>query len=258
MEELKITPKPEASAQEAFDNIRHAHTLGLPIVSELLPAHDGVVSICGNAPSLAKTMKHIKGDVWALNGAHDYLLNQGIFPHVGFYWDAVHEAVRHAQNPMEGVKYYIASHCHPDMFEALKGHDVTLFHAEMGHEAQPLIESLEWFAPIFHGGSTATMRAPFLAYGLGYREIHIHGTDGSYGEVSHIDRDDYDDYGVESIEVTCYDKTFKTAPWMAVQAKELPKIAHLMKDAKIIVHGDGLVPHVARVFGLHAGQYERY
>lgn len=247
MQELKLSVKTDSVESEVINNIRHAHSLNLPIIDEFTPAHDRAVNICGSGKSLKDTAREIIGDTWAINSAHDWLIERDLYPKAAFFFDASPLMVNHIKRPLKGVTYYVASHCHPDLFALLRGQDVVLFHADIGHDIQPVIKELNWHAPIFHGGCAGATRAPYIAYGLGYRQIHLHGADSSFDGETHINRTEEG----EIIDVTCYGKTFYCHPWMAAQAKEIIKIPHTLKNANIVVHGEGLLPHIARAHGIH-------
>jgi hypothetical protein len=51
--------------------------------------------------------------------------------------------------------------------------------------------------------------------------------------------------------IHCAGKDFNAPTWLAVQAEEFLLMTEMMPEAKIIVHGEGLLPHIARVNGMH-------
>lgn len=234
------------------DNLRHAATLGYEVVTISEPK-SGAVSICGTAPSLKDTIKDLKGEVWAINGTHDYFVDNNVKFDVCFLWDAHEMLCRYVNKPQKHITYLCASHCHPKLFEKLKGYNVKLFHTNIGPIVKPLIRSLGWDQPIFNGGSAGCTRAPAIAYGMGFREIHIHGADASFdkNQDTHVSRDDRVDFGSDELEVLCLGKLFNTTPWMSRQAEEIAHIRFALMDSKFYVHGDGLVPHVAEIYGFH-------
>lgn len=249
MGRLEVNLICDTTREQVIANIESCYKRGYPIL-QTEQAHDGVVSLCGAAPSMKDTIGELKGDVWAVNSAHNYLISCGVVPDVGFFWDAGTTMLQHLNNPHKDVHYYVATHCAPEVFDRLDGYKVTVFHAEIGYNIQPEIEAMNWIAPIYHGGSAGATRMPFIAYGLGYREIHLHGADASFDENTHVNWDMWDQFDNNSLEVTCYGRTFKTIPCLSVQAKEIPRIAETLVGARIIPHGDGLLQHVARMHGL--------
>ena len=250
MKKLQIELNPATSKDVVLENIASSKQRQTPFI-QLQQAHDKEVFICGNAPSIKSNIDKITGEVWAINGAYDYLIGQGIVADVHFLWDASELLLNYIENKNTKTRYLLASHCSPKLFDALEGYNVEIFHAEIGHD----IECKE--QPIFHGGCAGCTRAPFIAYGLGYRKIHILGADASYGEQSHINRDDSEVVDVDVMDVTLGGKTYKTAAWMAQQAYELPKIVNALKGAQLIVYGDGLFPHAAKMCGVHYEQLNK-
>jgi hypothetical protein len=97
------------------------------------------------------------------------------------------------------------------------------------------------------GGSTVGLCAIVLAYGLGYRNIHLHGFDSSYREDTHhaymqnLNDDDF------VVDVLAGNRKFRAAPWMVQQAEEFCSLAPYLagEGCTITVAGDGLLPHLA-------------
>lgn len=247
MEELRVNLTLGTDRAQVIRNIEDNHDLGLPLLG-MEPVKAGAVSICGGGPSLLSTLDELTGEIWGLNATHDFLVSKGIDVDVAFLWDP-HVMMADMVTPREETRYYLASHCNPKLFEKLKGCDIHIFHAEIGHDIAPDIDRIGWHGPIIGGGSGAVTRAPFLAYCLGFREIHLFGGDSSFTESSHVDRAEHG----RVIDVTCGERTFKCHAWMAAQAKELPKICRTI-PAQIVVHGDGLLPHIAALSGVHYQQ----
>jgi len=52
--------------------------------------------------------------------------------------------------------------------------------------------------------------------------------------------------------IMCAGRTFETAPWMAKQAEDFKVLIEKMRPfgVEFIVHGDGLIPHMAMMMGL--------
>lgn len=214
----------------------------------LLTKGGSVISICGSGPSLRREFYKTKGDVLACNAAHDFMVRNGRKPDFGMVWDA-DKVVNKFITPTEGVEYFLASRCHPEVFERFAGFNVTVWHAG-GDECLPdLLDEYNKPEPIINGGSAAVVRGMFLAAAMGYREMHIFGADSSYeGEASHFQKSVVPE---EAMSVYCLGKWFKTTPWLAVQVEDFKLIGPALRDggAKIVVYGDGLLPHVARELG---------
>lgn len=233
-----FVPSPLACAVDP-DGIREhmfsAMGRGLRELTRAVPAHDGVLSIAASGPSLAETYGAMTGRIAALNGSHDYLIGKGVIP----FWCAFvdpQEVVAHLFTPRDDVLYFVASMCHPAVFDKLKGHHVVLWHASWpdGTERGPLDRrDGEWLT--VGGGSTIGLRWIALGYALGYRRFHLHGMDASYTDKAHA--------GDEHSIVSSYlFKGYRTSPQMASQVNEMFTMYEgRAGEIEIEVFGDGLL-----------------
>ncbi len=93
-----------------------------------------------------------------------------------------------------------------------------------------------------------------MAFGLGYRKFHLYGFDSSYSKAGghHAYAQALND-GELVIDSMVGDEKFKCSPWMAQQVNEFERLAiELLEDDCIItVHGDGMLPAVARDMMAH-------
>ena len=100
------------------------------------------------------------------------------------------------------------------------------------------------------GGSAAVTRALIIAATMGYRTIHLWGSDSSFlNGNTHIRKSTTDE---KTIRIMCNKREFKCAPWMAQQAEDFKVMAPSLRDifgVKLVVHGDGLIPHLAKTMG---------
>jgi uncharacterized Rossmann fold enzyme len=205
------------------------------------PAHAGKVAIVGGGPSLGDAITlaelarhHAEGTaIWALNGTHDWLIARGIVPQAMVVLDARAENKRFVANACAGVTYYLASQCHPDVYEATKDHRCVRFDLDIMGDC----------------GTTVGTHAILIAHVEGYREIHLYGFDSSYrGEAGHAYAQDLN-AADRIVDAHLGDKVFRAAPWMVRQTQDFETIARDVAAAggSIIVHGDGLLPEMARV-----------
>lgn len=217
-------------------------------------AHNRTALIVGGGPSLAdtvdllRTKHHQGGIIFALNGTHDWLIERGIVPEFHVMLDSRQENVKFVLKPHRRVHYLVSAFCHPDVFEALKGHRVTLWMSDMSGMLE-LVQDID-HKPVclVGGGATVGNKTMFLAYLDGFRREHFFGFDSSYrGVDNHAYAQPMND-GESRITVTCNGRPFTCAPWMAKQAHEwkgqAKKLAGLGVD--IWVHGDGLIPWMAQ------------
>lgn len=217
----------------------------------LLDAESGAVAIVGSGPSLKDNWERLKtfnGDLIACNAALEFLLERGIVPKYAMCFDADNLANEFAV-PKKGVTYLLASRCTPTMFDRLKDCNVVVWHAAGDSNISELLTKYNKMEPMVAGGGTATTRALGIAVALGYKKLHMWGTDSSFSEGNtHIRQSTTKE---KTIEIMCNKKAFITAPWMAKQAEDFKIIAPQLRMAgiRIIVHGYGLIPHIAEGLG---------
>jgi hypothetical protein len=219
------------------------------------PTIKGAALIVGGGPSLNDMLPGLrfhqgrKGIIFALNGAHDWLIERGITPDFHVLLDARKDNARFVQNPCGDVTYLIATQCHPSVFEALKGQDVIQWNACLSnpdHDREVAEKFKHKPVMMVGGGSTVGLKTINLAYLWGFRKIHLYGFDSSYKDgKNHAYRQDIND-SESLMEVTVNSRTFTCAPWMANQANEFQdQLAQLDKlGVSIHVHGDGLIPWI--------------
>ena len=219
--------------------------------------HDRVVHVVGGGHSVNDTLDEIDGEICGINGSHDWLIGRGIVPDYAAFMDWTW-TVADRMTPHKLVKYYCASTCHRYLFKKLQQYSPTVWHTTFAKDMAPP-GSL-----FIGGGPSMTLRAMNLFYVLGFREIHLHGVDTCWrdDEPSHVYP--WKSEGVSGqapIEIEKFGRTFKTRLDWASQAQWFERIldafkgyeeAGTMEPTKIVVHGDGLIPHIARIRGIHA------
>ena len=239
---------------EVFGNIRSAVARDLPWL-QLADAHDGVAVIVGGGPSMKPLLPMIAGHkaaghkVFAVNGTIPTLVAGNVTPDYFVLLDAR----AHNQgfiHPDKATKYLIASQCSTGVFEALEGHDVTLW-----HPCYPGIQECigDKECALIGGGTTVGLQAVSIAFCMGYRSIHLYGFDSSYSMAgeghAYTQTENTSDipegYTVEGVE-------YMAAPWMARQAMEFQTAAQQLSDADTVihVHGHGLLPAIAKAMGV--------
>lgn len=240
------------STEETKANIRSSGLLDLPWLDQCAP-HDGHAVIVGGGPSLASTLEEIRyrkdigQTIISLNGTRDYLITNGIVPDWHIVLDARPDNARFVQNPNADTTYFVASQCAPKIFNTLEGQKVIVWHV---HTAE-ILESLplnDKPVCLIAGGSTVGLNAMGVAYAQGFHMIHLYGFDSSVAENHHAYTQAENDKD-NIIDAEAGGRRFKTTPWMAAQVQEFQELATQLANAGCIVtvHGDGLLPHVARL-----------
>jgi len=174
-------------------NIEYAASLNLPFVTkDALSKEKGVV-ICGTAPSLVKAqslreIKRLQGlgyKIFAVKQAIRILPEYDIIPDFSVAMDPSEKQIK--KTPLDPrVTYFVASSCHPRMFDYLirGGANVVVFHSACGAATENLCE-MEIYAKFFpqncnyesvaSGGYTVVNRAIALAEWMGAKRIHVAG-----------------------------------------------------------------------------------
>lgn len=141
---------------------------------------EGPLAIVGSGPSVRTRLHKLRswpGEIWAINGAYDYLVSQGIVPHGFWGIDPLPGLAEYVKGAQPETTFYIAATCDPSVFDVLDGHKVKLWF--------PLCEDDKIYpegAKLVAGGVTVLTRAPFAALMMGWRDITIFGGDCSYDE----------------------------------------------------------------------------
>jgi hypothetical protein len=240
------------SVEDIDANIESALQRDYTPFNDLIGKKSGAVAIVGSGPSLKKNwheLKRFKGDIIACNSACKFLLDKGVTPQYMMCFDAdplmLAFVVAHPE-----ITYLIASRCPPQAFEMLKDCKVVCWQAGGDLHLEDLLIKYKREEPMVLGGGAAVTRSMYLAITMGYNPLHLYGVDSSF-----VDGDTHitQSRTVERhLAVKCNERVFYTAPWMTKQAEDFKVLAPLMQrlnGTKFIVHGDGLIPHIAKTMG---------
>lgn len=215
--------------------------------------HKGQALIVGGAPSLKDTINDLRrrkakgGIIFALNGTHDWLIERGIVPDFHVLLDARGANEVFVRNPDKRVTYLIASQCHPDIFERLKGFDVVQWVGWMPG-VEKLAKEISKPIGVVGGGNTVGLKAMALAAMWGFRTLHLYGFDSCYrnGE-NHAYRQTLND-GEATLDIIAAGRKFHCARWMAKQASDyqgqLNELVNM--GVNVMTHGDGLIQWITR------------
>lgn len=155
-----------ASKDEIAGQVQAALLRGLPEALERK-----ALRVIANGPS-AKDAP-LDGETLALNGALELFFNAGRVPTYwaacdsqGFVADFLPDA------PPKNITYFVASRCHPGVFDKLRGCDVRVWHPKEG--------GLDGRRSIPRNCSI-TLSALWLMFELGYTDFDVWGWDACYG-----------------------------------------------------------------------------
>jgi len=239
---LTMVPPKIATADEAMlEHVRSALGRNLPL-PQLCRPHGRTLSVAGGGPSLSETYPQLDGVIVTANAGLGFLLSKGITPWACGLLDA-RPHIADLIEPHPGVFYFVASICHPSVFDKLKGCKVVLWHPSgMPGIADVLPPSTDMIA----GGTTMGMRWINLGHYMGFRKFEMHGLDSSYrGDQTHAYPDSRDGKA-GTIEINGYrtDNNFLTqcTDWF-----QLAEMFALDDDKpQVNFHGDGLLQSMVR------------
>ena len=217
--------------------------------------HDGHAVMVGGGPSLAGLVDEIRRrgadgqTIFALNGAAQFLARHGIGVDYQVVIDARPDNVRFVEG-RPARRYLLASQCDPSLFDALAGAPVTLFHWGM--------EGIQDHIPKGNGKPYAILAGSYVvgpiaisaACVLGFRKFHLYGYDSSDAPdgAAHAYPQAQTAAEEKRLEVSVAGRTFRTSFAMFKQAEAFPAFAAMLAEhgCLITVHGDGLLPTIAR------------
>lgn len=223
--------------------------------------------IVGGAPSMLDHISDIrwharqkKTRIVSVNNAWRTLVEHGITPNAHVILDARQENAEFVKGAPKTTRFLLASQCHPDVFDALEGYEVAVWHCAFG-DNDLLWEVLDpWkdSKPIIlvPGGSTVGLRTMWLAAFSGFRKIHMYGVDSSYAASGkhHAYPQALND-AEHVVQVARGEKTYQCSPWMVRQAGDFEQQYRQMREyvdafgkpapITVHVHGRGLLPDIA-------------
>ena len=244
-----------------LDNVREAVKRDLPWFTGFGP-HKRVACVVGGAPSVRDDIGKIRAQkkrgarIVTVNNTWRLMVENGIMPDVHVMLDARKENAAFLKDAPKSIRYFIASQCHPDVFDALKSHDVVVWHNGFGdNEAIREVLSPWWDEGpnqrpciLVPGGGTVGLRSLWLCAFSGFKTIHMYGFDSSYeGDQHHAYAQPLNDAD-RVMEVTMGDKVYRAAPWMVRQSSEFRTHYTDLKREGITLHahGRGLLPDLYR------------
>jgi hypothetical protein len=262
---------------EVRERAGKAMARNLPSVLDC-PASGRTWAIVGGGPSIARnvaairTLKRQGANIVSVNKSHDWLLERGIVPWGHVLLDPKDWVAHYVKRPRKDVRYFLASQCHDDTFDALKDYPVFLWHAgqdfDEGPEPNGYLRASwprrPWY--VVPGGTTVGLRAVQLGHAMGVDRFHLFGLDSSRagGRLHAYAKDEAADAesGTLSLRFRGKKYVFDTNSHMARQQMDFDKFiedmpqnfaaGRLRRGFEITVHGEGLLPFFAAMIGLHA------
>ena len=203
-------------------------------------------AVVGFGPSLNDTWEQVKDFKWifSCSGSHRFLIERGIVPTWHVAVDPLPKnTVRLIGEPHKDVEYLIASTCHPDVFEHLKGYNVKLWHVfDTAEEGLRTLPHGEWSLT---GGCDVGLRAMTIARFFGFKDLHIFGLDGSAPTQAARHAADHP-VPLKMKECPYNGRTFYTTDGMLSAAQGIWHELNMMPDVKAKFYGDGLIQEMAK------------
>ena len=248
------------STGESVVNITSAIARGLP-EAQIEEPHERVMALCAYGPSIANETDRLKAttaDIVTVSGAHDVLRRNGVIPKMHMEADAHAHKAQMTSLAGPGTHYYLASRCHPDVFDNVcaKADKVTLWHLEHSAEENAKVMSVYPDAVFVQGSVSVAGRALCLGMVLGYREFHIYGMDCSFPwdedlpfdeQLQHAGKhpNPQDVFRTDPIDGRVYYSTLQ----LISAADQFLKVASRATTCKYVIYGKGLLAAKARALG---------
>lgn len=236
-----------------LEHMRQSIALGLKQVRPF-PPHMKRTCLVGGGPSLKDTFgdlrqKYFEGQkIVAMNGSYNWLLERNIKPSAMVMVDCRPNNAKFIGPDVPGCKWFIASQCHPEIFEKVKGRDVYIIHVAGTERQKKVLDKYynkQYYGVI--GGSTVMLRTIGLMRMLGNKYMNIYGFDGCYlNEEGHAYPQEENDSD-EIQTVVCAGKEFRCANWHVSQAEDF---LHFLKEYgntyALNITGDGLMSYLLK------------
>lgn len=247
------------SNDEVISNVKHNIRLGL----EQVKPHgiqDTRVCIVGGGWSLNETVSELRDLYWsgaklvAVNGSAKWLMEHNMKPSALVILDGRESNAKFLDLPdaPKDMKVFLASQCHPSLFEKAKGMDAYIWHCwgTSSPEEKAVLDEYynkKWM-PV-PGSTCVGFRAVCLMRVLGYIYFDLFGIDSctniGTGQHHAYPQPENDNEVVGEFE--CGGKTFYCSGWQFVQAAYFTDMVKLYGDDFFLnVHGDGLIAQIMR------------
>ncbi len=255
--ELFTIEPPTFDPWKRIKNIKRAMALDLPTLGDQFP-HDRWATIVGAAPSVTKYIDEIRAPIFPLNGAHNWLVTNGVKPayQIIFEDDITDITSILGGPPQDDVFYCLASQVNPIIFDQLKDYSLALWHYSEGEGFE------EELAKLTSDIAISTHRLTLfttieVAKRLGYRNFKLYGIEGSVGANDKMYLEGYPTKNIEPIlEIGAYDRPpadgpcnvvmFRTNVGLWHQASLFMQYCKANRDLRFRLFGDGALPFMHR------------
>jgi len=246
-------------------NLASAVRRGWPQVWEQERKSDQVCLV-GGGPSLTDTEDELRDLVWSgaklvtMNGSYQWCIDHNLKPDAQIVLDARQGNARFVSPAVTGCRYWIASQCHPDVFDACEGREYkAIWHSvNWDGPAKDLLDAyyLKQWKPIV-GGTTVGLRSLSLLHMLGYVRFHLFGLDSCYlaghGHAFVQAENDGDKRAMATVSPSNrpdLSRDFLVAGWHLKQLEDWLQFIRINGHLFLLnVHGDGLLAWALQAAG---------
>jgi hypothetical protein len=215
------------------------------------PPNDYKVALLLGGPSLAQAKIPRGYKIATANNTHGWALERGLKPSVHMMLDARQFNARFVADPVSSCRYLINAQCHPDVFDALEGHDVHIWTgASQNSKSREATIYRRYFNGRWQGvmgGCTIGTRAIGLLYLIGVRHLRIYGMDGCLVRKAHHAYSQPENNAGQTYTIKIGRRQFKAHTWMVAQMDDFLMMApHIPDDLEFSIEGDGMLAYLVR------------
>lgn len=243
--DLKITTKYCVDTDIHKQQVISALQRNLPPIPVVMETTYNPIAVVCSGPSLKETWETIRkfDKIISCSGAHDFLIERGIIPTYHMETDPREHKAKFVANARKDVKYFIASCCHPAVFDALEGYEVYIWNVLTNKDEDALYREGDW---VLTGGSNVGLRALVMARLLGHTVVHVFGMDCSADEDGFRAGPHPNPIKEKAKRfVKVGEQTFTTTEVYLEYARQFFWETLLLGDTNFVLHGDGLLQNLA-------------
>lgn len=215
------------------------------------------IAIVGGGWSLLDTVEELRAlyfdgvKLIAVNGSARWLMERNLRPSMHVVLDARAENAEFLRDPIPHCKYFLASQCHPDLFDIVADRETYLFHAvsDSADVEADLLNAfyLKRWARVPTAG-TVGVTSVMLMRLLGFRYQHLFGLDSCYAPSgNHHAYPQAMNDGEGSAIFKIAERTFECSAWQASQARSFIDMLSINGEhVDLEIHGDGMLAHIVK------------
>lgn len=177
--------------------------------------HGRRLAVVGGGPLVVQDLDELRawdGDIWGINHTAQWLNERGV------------RAILYSIDPLpmqtSAPEALLANVCDPALARSFAGR-LRMFDMAETHP-----DGIDGGLP--GGGITSAIRAPALAFYLGYLDVSLFGCEGSFGATDHVDRNDDDAF---QLIIRAGGADYRTTPGFLAQCEQLSMLFRTLTAA---------------------------